>query len=163
MTKQPVCGNAPALPEANQALPKARHGLSRRAFVASLPAVALPAAASAATAPGAVSAAPDPHIEWLRQWREIRAQWHDSISLNKTHEAPECLALWEKMIGIEDLLTATPAATVAGVSAQMRWAVEDSEGGYFSEQHDAMFRLASASLERLTGRTSSPRIPEAAS
>ncbi|MBY6056355.1 hypothetical protein [Leisingera daeponensis] len=86
-----------------------------------LSAVATPALAADISA---AAVARDPHLQWLRKWRQLRDEFNDMDG-----EGPEHAATWEQMGDLEELICITPATTAAGILAQFQFAMPE-HGGY---------------------------------
>src|SRR3954464_9887602 len=88
---------------------------SRRTLLAS---AALLAPASLLPAIAAVAAGedPDPHPAWHAEWREL-LRWSNTADTGgrELREFPQ----WDRLIHLEDLISLTPARTLAGVRVQL--------------------------------------------
>ncbi|AHD09995.1 hypothetical protein [Phaeobacter gallaeciensis] len=117
--------------------------MKRRSFLTgsiTIPALGVGIAAGAA--------AKDPHPEWLDQWRALRADWllHEDGS-----DAAE--RILERGDELERNLMETMPATLAGIAAQIQFALEDRlvgevyRGGVFDGLDERMFRNIAATLD----------------
>jgi len=120
---------------------------SRRTLLASAALVA-PATLLPAIAAGAEDT--DLHPAWFAEWRAL-VDWYNGPGSDPADDCPE----WRRTIELEGLAAATPARTLAGALAQLRFArgfVVDKHGTLGSAVDDeAMLDAAIASLERLAG------------
>ena len=122
---------------------------TRRGLLGTLAVGLLGGSAAAAATPLALADGIDPHGDWWQQSILLRTRI-DTESL--TDEA--CDALADEMHTLDDLIAATPAATLAGVCAQLRLAHYCAETwkGDRNEPVEAALQRAIATLERLAGR-----------
>ena len=112
--------------------------MARRAVLVALPAaIALPASAAFA-----LPAAADPHLAWLKRWRELFA----AIDAHHTGEGPEADLLYEEKYAIENLIASTRAETLAGVLAQVEWLVADGELYWACGEHHTVANNILSSL-----------------
>ena len=124
------------------ARPSRRTLLASAALVA--PAALLPAIAAAA------GKEPDPHPAWFAEWR-VLVDWYNGPGSDPADDCPE----WRRTVELEGLAAATPARTLAGATAQLRFAraFVDEYGSLGSGVNDeALLDSALATLERLAGR-----------
>jgi hypothetical protein len=130
------------MPEANRAVSSRRALLASAALVA--PAALLPAIAAAA------EQEPDPHPAWHAEWRELLT-WSNTADVGgrELHEFPQ----WDRLVELEDLISLTPARTLAGVRvqlAQLHHVI--TEVGIPNDDDIAGLANAIATLERLGGQ-----------
>src|SRR4051812_358438 len=120
---------------------------SRRALLAGAalvaPASLLPAIAAMA------EVEPDPHPAWFAEWREL-LRWSNTADTGgrELREFPQ----WDRLIHLEDLISLTPARTLAGVRvqlAQLHHVI--TEVGIPNDDDIAGLANAIATLERLAG------------
>src|SRR4051794_4480018 len=119
---------------------------SRRALLAS---AALVAPASLLPAIAAAGQEPDPHPAWFAEWRAL-VDWYNGPGSDPADDCPE----WRRTVELEGLAAATPARTLAGALAQLRFAraFVDEYGSLGSGVNDeAMLDGALATLGRLAG------------
>src|SRR4051794_24565801 len=119
-------------------------GLSALGAALVAPASLLPAFAAAAA-----GQAPDPHPAWFAEWRAL-VDWYNGPGSDPADDCPE----WRRTIELERLAAATPARTLAGALAQLRFAraFVDEYGSLGSGVNDeAMLDGALATLGRLAG------------
>src|SRR3954447_2374712 len=88
---------------------------TRRALLAGAARVA-PAALLPAIAAAAEDGASDPHPAWFAEWRAL-GDWDNGLN-STDDDCPE----WRRTIELERLAAETPARTLAGVLAQLRFA-----------------------------------------
>ena len=124
---------------------------TRRALLASAalaaPVLALPAVAVWGSSP--VTAEPDPHPAWFAEWRAL-VDWFNGPAADPADDCPQ----QHRIIELEGLAAATPARTLAGATAQLRFAraFVAEYGSLGSGVNDeAMLDSALATLERLAG------------
>ena len=134
------------MPEANGTVSSRRTLLASAALVA--PAALLPAIAAAAS-DNDCQIAPDPHLAWHAEWRELLV-WSNTADTGgrELHEFPQ----WDRLIHLEDLISLTPARTLAGVRvqlAQLHHVI--TEVGIPNDDDIAGLANAIATLERLAG------------
>jgi len=79
---------------------------------------ALAGALLAAVAPSEALAAPDPHMAWLEEWRELDRRFSDA-------DDGDMQKLVADMASLMDLIEKTPAQTPAGMMAKIDAVNED--------------------------------------
>ena len=132
-------------------MPKAtRQHTTRRTLLASAALVAPAAVLPAAVAGPMVPNGDDPHPAWFAEWRAL-IDWCNGPRPDAHRELGECWQ-WRRALELERLAAATPARTLPGALAQLRFArafVEEygSLGGGVND--GPLLRGAIATLERL--------------
>src|SRR5689334_21931928 len=130
-------------------MPKATHQriTSRRTLLAGAalvaPATLLPAIAAVA------GQDPDPHPAWHREWRELLV-WSNTADTGgrELAEFPQ----WHRLLELEDLISLTPARTLAGVRVQLALLHHVvSEVGVPNDDDVTGLANALATVERLAG------------
>ncbi|WP_158970950.1 hypothetical protein [Chachezhania sediminis] len=122
--------------------------MTRRVLVKGLPMAAGGAVFPLAAETGAekVPQCADPHPEWLARWRKARHEMDQLLRVDDMTDAAEEDALWARRIGIEDLLTGTPAGTIAGAWAQIQFLIEDGERHYLEDYQMKALQSVAATL-----------------
>jgi hypothetical protein len=120
---------------------------SRRVLLAGAALVA-PASLLRVIAAAASGQDPDPHPAWFAEWRAL-TDWYNGPN-GTDDDCPE----WRRTIELEGLAAATPARTLPGATAQLRFAraFVDEYGSLGSGVNDeAMLDGALATLGLLAG------------
>ena len=84
---------------------------------------------------------PDPHPQWLAEWRKVHADW-----IASKENTSEDKRLGGEYIRMSDLIRTTPAKTVQGVIAQLECLFEDF-GYAMGEQELVTLRVVLTSLK----------------
>ena len=112
------------------------------------PALALPAAGNWGTSP-VIVAEPDPHPAWHAEWRAL-VDLYNAPGSGFGDDGPQ----YRRILELEKLAAETPARTVAGAAAQVRFArafIEQYGGLGDGVNDEAMLDKAIATLDRLAG------------
>ena len=81
----------------------------------------------------------DPHVEWFKNWQELRALWAGGVSDDESD------ALIAREDHWADLICGTVAKTPEGLAAQFEYFIKDLAPMYLSEKDgliDALNRIA---------------------
>lgn len=102
----------------------ANHKINRRSVLtaaATVPLAALPAI-------GAV--APDPHVEWFKQWKAAHDEWCVAATGDDEDWDMSTVARTAKeQVRLSDLIRTTPAKTIHGIQVQLDYMFADFFGG----------------------------------
>src|SRR4051812_29040063 len=127
--------------------PSPSHATRRALLAGAAAAPALPLPAVACSAPNGIE--PDPHPAWFAEWRAL-VDWYNGPDADPADDCPQ----QHRIIALEGLAAATAARTLAGATAQLRFAraFVDEYGSLGSGVNDeTLLASALATLERLAG------------
>lgn len=91
-----------------------------------------------------VACCSDPHPEWLRQWRQARADWRQAAAADPSGDSnsTECLAAEDREYSIRAKMIETRATTQAGVNSLFAFLLEDQRDNLRGEYGEAFQAMA---------------------
>lgn len=86
----------------------------------------------------------DPHPEWLRQWRQARADWRRAAAADPSGDSnsTECLEAEDREYSIRAKMIETRAITQAGVNSLFAFLLEDQKDNLRGEYGEAFQAMA---------------------
>lgn len=111
----------------------------------------LTAAGILGSVPAIAAGETDPHLAWEREAAVLRAQARAPATLRRNDADAMIDALTDRIWALEERIAITPAATPAGIAAQIRLAIVGVEEGMGDTEEQAL-RNAEAALQTLAGR-----------
>lgn len=96
--------------------------------------------------------AADPHVEWLAEWKQAKADWITAAAKDQTgnSNSAECMDAQDREYAVADLIIGTEARTDAGLKAQMELLIRDQWDNLVGEYGERFAQFVVNGLKEVT-------------